>query len=420
MAAANLSSLVRDKILKHIEDSKHYMRDDMDEKVTAMEITPLLLKKNFTSIQSVEEARELLEEIQKITVNTIKPYNSSEVWKSGVKYISKKDKLLLVAPTFGSLRTFLSYKISRNPALLKNKHIGVETYTNSKGKLSTRSKFDIGHTVGFGKEEHNAVAASRAYKALDFVKDADPDSIATIQNLFLNKFAKAHTKYNLISTKKISLAADIVDGELDFIYTVPQAYNVNQKLGGVEKAILQELKNHILTGKGSKPILDSILEQTAQLFKGQKVSSTNTVTKISGSEKLNIKPTPKLTVKTKKGTTPPLQTTKGRFTSIASLQTLLQPLVTRYVKGNMDSASYFKTDTGNFTKTVQITTIDRAGPTGLNINYEYENSRYGSYEAGRKHHRPGREPSTIISNSIRMAASQLVHNKFKINPIGSL
>ena len=107
-----------------------------------------------------------------------------------------------------------------------------------------------------------------------------------------------------------------------------------------------------------------------------------------------------------------LQDIKGKFTSTIQIMSLLKPLVTQFVKRNMDTASYFKTLTGRFTENVTIENVTRMS-NKIVIQYDYMNE-YNSFRAGGRLHRPGREPETVIESSIRLAAAKVISKKFKI------
>lgn len=428
MSAKGLSNFTKYRILFHLKVLEDTVRKDMEKEKTAMEITPELLKKNFSTIKTKKQASILFEKIvavvkknsEDVKLSTRVYTPKQNEWKNGVRYIKRGEKLILVAQNYIVLRKFLTNRISNDDTLKKNIHVGMETYegVNSEGKtvIKQRSKFDIGHTVGFGHEERNAVAAARTYKALDFVKAVSPESINHIQKEFLGKFKSLHVKYNIDFEKEVSLAKDLVEGKLSFVYTIPQASSINKSLGTGEKNMLNEFRDYIINGDGSKPLKQMFFDQMKAIFFGNKPKIEKTKASVAGKTKGF---TPKINIMTRAGTKPEqLRNARGQFTSVAHLTTLLQPLVTKLVRADMDKAWYFKTDTDNFTKSVTIKSVDRSGSGGINVNYDYEDSRYGSFEHGGKHNKPGREPSTIINRAIRVAAIELVHNKFQVNPVG--
>lgn len=103
---------------------------------------------------------------------------------------------------------------------------------------------------------------------------------------------------------------------------------------------------------------------------------------------------------------------KGKFTSTIKIMGLLQPLVTKFVKANMDSAMYFKTKFNVFTPSVQIENVTRINKK-LSIDYSYS-SNYNRFQVGGDMHKFNRSPESVIEGSIRLAAAQVIHKKFNL------
>lgn len=427
MSVAGFTKIIQDDILAHINKYEESTRHEMNQEVTAMEISPELLKKNFTSIKSIARARELFETIRSIVKSSsyTKPFNPDDKdLGTGIKYTDKPGgSLLLIASNYNNLRRYLTANLSNDKRLLDTE-LGTQTaqLTDDEGELKfdnngnpiigTRSKFDIGHTVGFGLENKNAVAASRVFNALSAAGSTDT---SYVRELYLKRFSDKHLPYKGSFDKTVDVTKNIVDSKISFIYTVMQESSVNQKLGAIEKKILTKLKKELLTGSGSKPVYTVMKDQYEDIFFGRKVKKYKSKTKVSGKRKPKK---PKIKVKTNKGAGPIQQVSrdiKGRFQSIANLTALLQPLVQLKVKGNMDSASYFKTQTGRFTNSVKISGIRASAPDTLDIDYKYMSYPYAVFEEGGSHHQYGREPSTIINGSVRQAAVSLINSKFRLN-----
>lgn len=410
MSVGGLSKVVQENILWHLDTYENLTRSRMNTEITAMEISPKLLQANF-NLDNVR-AKELYFDIEHLIVKHAKSFKL-DTDKSGVKYIVGNNSMLLIAKNFTTLRYWLTKYISHN-SKLKGSEVGLINYIDKKTlEQKTRSKFDIGHTVGFGLEQYNAVASARVFNALNFVSRVDPAGIKAIQDSYLKKFHNLHIKYNINFKKQVSLAKDLVDADFEFVYTVPQAYSINASLGQLEKAIINDLRESLPTIKGSKSVLQAIDTQLNELFLNEKVSRMKSNTKVSGKTKSKKKP--KAKVNTRNGTAPKIRDTKGRYTSTLKIKELLQPLVTAAVGMNMDSANYFKTQTGRFTKSVKIEDVIQSDRSVI-VKYNYMQHPYSVFESGGSHHRAGRAPTQIISGSIRQAATQLVGRKFNIIP----
>lgn len=451
MSAAAFSKTLREKvseviskrILQTKKDADDQHRTVVNKKIHVMEISAEILQDSRVLSLNVtkdtydktafdlESNKKVFQEIKNEILhrtNNVKKYihsakeNSKQyedlTLKKGNAFIyyidNKKDKLVLITRNFNTMKTRVNTVI----------------------KKITKTSVDVGHTAGFLGTDNSdnalqtsAVSGARMRDAIDvtFSKghiSSDSRAILNKLNLeFHEKLKDAHITYSATFKKEVSLANNKLGAAIDMVFVIPQNAQLNQNvLGTIENDLLKSFQNYIYTGKGSKPVRDIISNQMSDLFLGKKKPKAyKSIAKAKGKVKIKAKKAKVNNIETHNANikVAPLQNTKGRFTSIASLQSLLEPLVTKYVKANMDSASYFKTDTGNFTSGVEINSINRTGSTGININYKYEDSRYGSFETGGRHHRSGREPTTIINSAVRMAAAELVGKKFGINPVRS-
>ena len=108
MSIKEFTSLVQEHILKHINDYEKSTRHEMNLEVTAMEITPELLKKNFTTVTKLSEARELYTEIEHIVVSSSNtyPFNAKTFnEETGIRYKYKDGEgILLIASSYNNLR----------------------------------------------------------------------------------------------------------------------------------------------------------------------------------------------------------------------------------------------------------------------------------------------------------------------------
>ena len=206
-------------------------------------------------------------------------------------------------------------------------------------------------------------------------------------------------------------------GKLSFVFVVPQSELYNRALGQIEKDIVKQFANtKLFEQTASKSILKATDEQIDLQFLTNKGSTYKSSTKDTGSIKLNSKSKTKKP-KTKVYSMPRVRDAKGRFSSTVKIKEMLQPLVTAAVGANMDSASYFKTDTGRFTKSVRLEDVVQEDRT-LFVKYKYMTNPYEAFETGGSYYRAGREPSSIIEGSIRAAAAKVVGKKFKVVPRG--
>ena len=428
MSIKEFTSLVQEHILKHINDYEKSTRHEMNLEVTAMEITPELLKKNFTTVTKLSEARELYTEIEHIVVSSSNtyPFNAKTFnEETGIRYKYKDGEgILLIASSYNNLRRYLTTNLSRNKNLI-NGPLGIHTaqLVDKEGVLrfeddaktipimGQRSKFDIGHTVGFGQENKNAVSAARIFNALSIAGPVGPLDLQKMKKEYLDSFSVAHRKYKGDSEKTVDITKDIVKSDITFVYTVMQESSVNQKLGAVEKKILQRLKSRLMTAKSSWSIIQMLQKQLAAIFLGKKTKKIKTKTSVSG--KLD-NPKPKISINTHKGGGVVSHKIEHQAPSMVNITALLDPIVRKYVKINMDYADYFKTKDNIFTPSVKIKSAIQQG-NYLDVEYDYDIYPYGVFEKGKKLHKPGREPSRVIHGSIRAAARELIYKGMNIN-----
>ncbi|MCP3899106.1 MAG: hypothetical protein GY707_05165 [Desulfobacteraceae bacterium] len=315
---------------------------------------------------------------------------------------------LVYATNYNNIQKMLG-DISKNTPELKKTKFGPRV----KGK-DIVSGLDVGHTAAFGRDDAGTAAGSAIYNTLLAMQDKVPlDVIKKTQNFFNKKFEGIHSEYKVRFDKKVF--NDLIDAKIKFVYTVPQHHRINQQiLGKQEQALADKFLHYLYKGRGSKP-LDTMIDDnlTSVFMKGKR---TNQKSSATFSNKIKAKPKgkkPKVIPHSASGIR--LRNSKGQFTSTLKIKELLQPLVTAAVRGNMDSASYFKTRSDRFTKSVKIEDVQQSKASVI-VKYNYMKYPYEVFEPGRSHHKPGRDPTSIIEGSIRAAATKVIGRKFNILP----
>ncbi len=171
-----------------------------------------------------------------------------------------------------------------------------------------------------------------------------------------------------------------------------------------EKALL-----NVVNIEGSKSVmqaLDTVLDKS---IKGQKVPEykKTTSTTLKGKKKRKAK---KVTV----GGVPRIRDIKGRFTSPAALQNIIQSQVTETVKENMGQGGSLENRTGRFAESVTITNVTQSRQGTLTAFYNYMKYPYQTFERGFKQGSTRRDPRLLISKSIREIATKLVSRKLNV------
>lgn len=407
-----LQRVLKERVLPEIEGSGDLYRAEKAQNFHVMEISPkILLAGNV--VDSKEEAAAAMAKIKKKIGNYyIITKDQYDAYKHQVKTSSSNDIKLFGKKT-GVYKTAGKIVIFANN--YKNLYNYVASYVNP---YLTRNA-DLGHTIGLSTSNTNdAISSSRIQDSLSNAMGDTRLKKVDLKNLI--KLRKNHEKYYRTEhirfygdlSKNVDITKNLMHGNLEFTLVLPQSENLNRViLKNVETKIINDLVKDIDTMKGSKSILRAADEQLNSKFLEQPVKGYKSKTKTSGSKKVKI-------AKEKNTTTytlPKLRDTKGRYTSTLKIKELLQPLVTAAVGMNMDSANYFKTQTGRFTKSVKIEDVIQSDRSVI-VKYNYMQYPYSVFESGGSHHRAGRAPTQIISGSIRQAATQLVGRKFNIIP----
>lgn len=269
-----------------------------------------------------------------------------------------------------------------------------------------------GNTINIFSTDYNKIQAllaklktqsnfrREAGKDYDLDRYTTHDVLANIQRKVPNsvvsklKSTNYFVKYKATSdtyvgprTARSKIVLDVVDANLD------------------TKGLSKFFNAHIFS-KGNV-LIEKISTNLGHIFKGRKAKVYKK--KLTTSDTVKRKGTDK---KVKAHNPIKAKDIKGRFISTIRLMELLQPLTTQYIKRNMDTAAYFKTLNGTFTKTSKIENITQIS-NRLFIQYDYL-SNYNDFRSGKRLHRSGREPETVIETSIRLAAKKVVSDKFEL------
>jgi len=159
---------------------------------------------------------------------------------------------------------------------------------------------------------------------------------------------------------------------------------------------------------GGKKLVNKLMFDFGSYFLGKKIKPVKRKENVSGTFKKQLA---KVNVVAHNPTK--IKDIKEKFTSNIKILQLLEPLVTKYIKEDMDSANYFKTLTGRFTKTAKIALPSRVG-NKLIIPFNYLRNYNAFDDPANRLFRSGREPSKVIDGAIRKAAKEVISSKFKI------
>ena len=379
---AELSTLLRGKL--------SLTKDEADEAIT--EIEGSLLKHRFIENESSNEG--------------------GSVWVAS----SKKTKLN-PRPVANPYKSFYNWK--------KN------LYKNTLKDLSSGSKLkDFGENIhlGHGAAGGVAVVTHRSMKATKKLMSKGA------------KKAGVNAEAMITEMEAISLEVDRILGKIDLKLKADDAFTARSALKKTYtlNIELQWGKSNLSEGQKEKQIKNAIASfvQTvidnpgAYLEVGGSPSMLNWVDKaldtaIIGKKKIKdqvktTKASHSIKSKIKKGkkplptTLPRIRDTRGRFTSPAAIQNIIQSQITEKVKENMGQGGSLVNRTGRFAESVTITNVTQTRQGSLTAFYNYMKYPYQTFERGFKQGSTRRDPRLLIHKSIREIAQKLVHRKLNI------
>ena len=341
----------------------------------------------------------------------------------------------------------------------------LELNTNT-GKLEARrrilSKVDLGHGpgAGLGRESplkyqltesatntlEGALSASD-FSNLEFLEDTGSLDITAantaITASILNKLAElSEIQAECLVSFKNEIPEKLAEltGDKGFLLLTLQLFNVNNDISVKESAIrnslLREIKEEIrkvvLQIPGSNTMEKDAVEAVKQrVMEG--ISGKGSSSKLQKHAKLDVavkktsksnKPVAittglKIVTNTAKKSTrsPPIRNTQGRFTSLASLQTLLNLALAQQIQQNMGTGTrrdVLNYRTGRLAESAQVTNLSQSREGMITAFYTYMRNPYGTFSEGGAQGSPKtRDPKLLISKSIREVLATQVNNRLR-------
>lgn len=187
------------------------------------------------------------------------------------------------------------------------------------------------------------------------------------------------------------------------------AFNVNS---------VEELADKLIRVKSSPSLLDKIEAKLLSQLTGKPyranisshtlLNSTKKITNITGKFRVNRgKEPPTTTIRTK----------KGQFTSLTSIQNLINRKLAEQIKRNMGSGfskSVLNYRTGRFASSAQVERLTMSKEGMITAFYSYMKSPYQTFEPGFKQGSPkSRDPKLLIGKSIREIAAESMSNRLR-------
>jgi len=296
------------------------------------------------------------------------------------------------------------------------------------------TSFDIGHTIII---EGEAILAStplfsqavslqdKAISTLTGKRSLTNEQVIVINNA-LAKINNTIEKFELHSSYGAHIYATLTKEfkqsllSINANIVVPQeAYENRVEFGKIEQQIQRELQSVISTVNFSRSLMEEIEFRLANALSG-KTSPDSTTTK-----KFEAKQDKSPTTKTSRSSSTglpkpqaaPVRDTRGRFYSIASLQTLINELLPQYMEKNMgkgDSTTLLNYRTGRLAESPKVERMSVSREGMITAYYTYMRNPYGTFSTGgAQSDPPSRDPKSLIAKSIRDIAATLVSNRMR-------
>jgi hypothetical protein len=192
-----------------------------------------------------------------------------------------------------------------------------------------------------------------------------------------------------------------------------------------ESTIGKRLTRFILKKRSSPNVIDYLFYNISSVLKGIPVSNYSGKAKESlTTKKINVskevvggiaKTKVKLPKLPKPITT--VRNVQGRFTSLASLQTLLNLALAQQIQKNMGTGTnknILNYRTGRLAESAQVTSLSQSREGMITAFYTYMKNPYQTFEPGYAQGSPRtRDPKLLISKSIREVLATQVNNRLR-------
>lgn len=242
----------------------------------------------------------------------------------------------------------------------------------------------------------------------------------------LSKFAKASTANNVSLSKEFDTIVKNVES------LEAQARKILNNFPEDLKETAIENLDSLLNLRGSSSLKQYIDKSIVNSLKGEKVSqesATYPLIKLTDIEdpilpvkkqvvalakelkKANQK-VKKILKKRKEAQNISLRTRAGQFTSLVSIQNLLNQRLHEQLKQNMRSPR-LNYQTGRFAESVEVTNMSISRQGMITAFYTYMKYPYQTFEPGFAQGSAARDPKALIGKSIRDIASTLVGNRLR-------
>ena len=242
----------------------------------------------------------------------------------------------------------------------------------------------------------------------------------------IDKLNKAHNAQAIYSLSRGDVFKDGNLADVALLVTI-QSADLNNNFSKTEAKIARKLRKLfekpeviklILNAKGSNNILEDITERIMVALGASRTAGS--VHSKKAPKKSNIDLSGKTANTVNKVTAaklPQLRTNAGQFTSLASLQRLLDASLVQRVKENMGTGSrrdILNLRTGRFAESVKVERLSQSREGMITAFYSYMKNPYATFsQGGRQEFPKTRDPKLLIAKSIREIGATMVANRMR-------
>jgi hypothetical protein len=244
------------------------------------------------------------------------------------------------------------------------------------------------------------------------------------------KSAHSYTKFEFKNTSTDTEASG-------YVIVAPQSYLINNDISKTEGNLLRRLEKAISKIAFNIPGSNTIIEDGIEIainnivsaLSGKPLTKIKRHQKTTGSIDHSIKspkaPKSKVSIQRKTKVVSDsepvygaqLRNLQGRFSSLTSLQRILDSRLAQQIKDNMGSGNrkdILNLRSGRFAESAKVERLSQSREGMITAFYTYMKNPYQTFEPGFKQGSPtSRNPKTLISKSIREILAEQVSNKLR-------
>jgi len=343
----------------------------------------------------------------------------------------------------------LKEELAQDPTLTKAQYNREWQKIDAMPNFTIGTFFDKGHVISvaanltkaFQDEVQGSNALSDKVKqnlvhALDvYIKQLEEDDLRSAnmptevyQNISNVNYTKSTDKYLVemqysITNRSSGRASKAVVEELRKVFT-PNSTEIEKAFNNSSTGKM------LLTSKSSPTFIDMLAKDLASMLstgkKSKQVYSGKVTSNISkkipvaikkSNNKALIQQAKKIRSEIKANKPKPIRNLAGRFTSLASIQVLINQNLAAQIKKNMgtgNSRNVLNYRTGRLANSAVVERLTESREGMITAFYSYMKNPYATFSAGGRQSQPtSRDPKLLISKSIRELASAEIANRMR-------